>query len=385
MTPHSRTHCHDSNRQRRASAPARPERATRRHAATAALLPLALLALGVPRAASAYDDGRAGFALRVKGLLSPYEVMSVTALPRETLEIEPFGGAGAAGLELKAECGELQRKKGARWSYRAPATEGRCTIEARDVATSDTTRLNVFVLVPYDQVVRGRLKGYRIGDYPARPPGGNPAYVRPRGFVEVTKADEDTRLTPHFKLKHFVSKQGDRFPKFLIFDERLLLKLEAILERLNRQGIEADTLHVMSGYRTPFYNKAIGNVAFSMHQFGGAADVFVDEDGDQRMDDINGDERVDVADAQHLYQIIDALETGLPWVGGLGPYPATPAHGPFVHVDVRGRRARWGELPPKVASAAVRSEKTPAAAPPAKAAPKKAAAASRAAARRAVR
>jgi len=27
--------------------------------------------------------------------------------------------------------------------------------------------------------------------------------------------------------------------------------------------------------------------------------------------------------------------------GGMGFYPATSAHPPFVHVDVRGSRARW--------------------------------------------
>ena len=29
-------------------------------------------------------------------------------------------------------------------------------------------------------------------------------------------------------------------------------------------------------------------------------------------------------------------------VGGLAAYDATTAHGPFVHIDLRGYRARWG-------------------------------------------
>jgi hypothetical protein len=29
-------------------------------------------------------------------------------------------------------------------------------------------------------------------------------------------------------------------------------------------------------------------------------------------------------------------------IGGLGMYKATRQHGPFIHVDVRGNRARWG-------------------------------------------
>jgi uncharacterized protein YcbK (DUF882 family) len=32
----------------------------------------------------------------------------------------------------------------------------------------------------------------------------------------------------------------------------------------------------MSGYRTPYYNGVLHDVRYSMHQFGGAADIFVD-------------------------------------------------------------------------------------------------------------
>jgi len=63
------------------------------------------------------------------------------------------------------------------------------------------------------------------------------------------------------------------------------------------------------------------------------------------MDDLNGDGRVDLQDAGVLYEIVDDLY-GRPWyaplIGGLARYRTTSAHGPFVHVDVRGSRARWG-------------------------------------------
>jgi len=36
---------------------------------------------------------------------------------------------------------------------------------------------------------------------------------------------------------------------------------------------------------------------------------------------------------------VEAANPGL--VGGIGIYPATSAHGPFVHIDARGTRARW--------------------------------------------
>ena len=101
----------------------------------------------------------------------------------------------------------------------------------------------------------------------------------------------------------------------------------------------------MSGYRTPFYNRAIGNVQYSRHIYGDGADIFVDvSPRDELMDDLNGDGRVDLRDARVLYEIVEGLEGGdvAGLVGGLATYDATSAHGPFVHVDGRGYRARWG-------------------------------------------
>jgi uncharacterized protein YcbK (DUF882 family) len=93
----------------------------------------------------------------------------------------------------------------------------------------------------------------------------------------------------------------------------------------------------MSGYRTPAYNRALGNVLYSRHTFGSAADIFVDANHDGRMDDLNGDGRSDAGDAEVLYRLFEEPQS----TGGLGKYRETRAHGPFVHVDVRDRRARW--------------------------------------------
>jgi uncharacterized protein YcbK (DUF882 family) len=60
------------------------------------------------------------------------------------------------------------------------------------------------------------------------------------------------------------------------------------------------------------------------------------------MDDLDGDGRIDLRDARLLAEAADAVERRHPELaGGIGVYPATDAHGPFVHIDVRGRRARW--------------------------------------------
>jgi uncharacterized protein YcbK (DUF882 family) len=105
-------------------------------------------------------------------------------------------------------------------------------------------------------------------------------------------------------------------------------------------------LFVMSGFRTPEYNaldlgpKARSKV--SRHMYGDAADVYPDDHGRGVIDDLNGDGRIDLADARILADAADAVEREHPTlVGGIGIYPGNGAHGPFVHIDVRGKRARW--------------------------------------------
>jgi uncharacterized protein YcbK (DUF882 family) len=132
-----------------------------------------------------------------------------------------------------------------------------------------------------------------------------------------------------------------------VLREPLIDKLELVLAELRRMGVSANRLRVMSGFRTPQYNQqgvgAGGRVQDSRHQYGDAADIIVDADGDGRMDDLNADGRVDLADARYLVRIILAVEEAHPeLVGGIGVYRSAGQSGPFVHVDARGERARWG-------------------------------------------
>ena len=129
------------------------------------------------------------------------------------------------------------------------------------------------------------------------------------------------------------------WPKYLVLDLKLVDKLECVIKDLEISG-----LHVMSGYRTPQYNGpgGDGRVKNSRHTYGDAADVWVDEDGDGRMDDLNHDGRVDADDAEVLARAVEHVERLYPALtGGAGTYRATREHGPFVHVDTRGRPARW--------------------------------------------
>jgi hypothetical protein len=229
-----------------------------------------------------------------------------------------------------------------RWIWTSPSNPGLYPIQFDAPDSGDTVTLQAFVVVPYYRLRGDVLNGYRIGRYPKKLLPGLPSLS---GFIEVTEKNKEALVSPNFQLKQFLCKQnssGSR--KYLVLNERLPLALEYILEKVKLAGFQVTTFHVMSGYRTPAYNKSLGNVRFSAHQWGMAADIFIDENGDGVMDDLNGDGSSDIHDAEVLYRLIDdaAIQPqGQKLIGGLGKYPATDAHGPFVHIDVRDRIARW--------------------------------------------
>lgn len=212
----------------------------------------------------------------------------------------------------------------------------------------DSTSFAFIRLRPFADKVKGRIGQYRIGAWSAetRTPR-SPAYAAPDGFIEVTLENRDTHVSEHFRLRDFLTKdQGDVWPKYLVLSERLLDKLELLIAELEAEGIVSPRMAVMSGFRTPQYNAqgvgAGGRASESRHQFGDAADVYLRTDRDW-MPDLTGDGRVDTRDAPRVARAVERIDAKHPeLVGGIGIYPATAAHGPFVHVDVRGVVARWG-------------------------------------------
>jgi hypothetical protein len=284
-------------------------------------------------------------AVMLDGVEWTTKVASAPVMPGESIVIEVRDPA-ASQWAFAAPQGKAVRLAPGKWRWHAPQQPGivkaNLTIAGEDDAT---TEIKLLVMVPASLVNRtGRLNGYRIGAYPAKPLKGNPLYLPPRGFVQVTDDNDDELLSPRFRLGQFTSKQSKDFPKYVVIEPKLVVRLENLASRLDALDLPSK-LHVMSGYRTPFYNQVLGNVEYSLHQWGVAADVFVDEDEDGMMDDLNKDKRIDRADATTLFKVAEALDRrsggGEAFAGGLGIYGNTNAHGPFVHIDVRGRPARW--------------------------------------------
>lgn len=308
-------------------------------AALAILLHLA----GWTLAQKPFDAGKASFELAYKEETSPYRVNAVFLLPGEVLELA-VKDQRKGDFVFQGDTGGPWMGATA-WRWTAPREAGLHPLVVRRADNTDSMILNAMVMVPVSEMEGESLHGYRIGKYPDRPLKGLQFYRNPKGYIRVDSATAGVQVSPHFRLGQFICKQSPELPAFLVLRERLVLKLEAVLEEANRHGHPCSTFHVMSGYRTPFYNRLIGNVKHSAHQFGGAADVFIDsEPEDGSMDDLNGDGKSDGKDSQILFRIVDKMSLNrfyLPYLGGVGHYSRNRSHGPFVHVDVRGFRATW--------------------------------------------
>ena len=221
-------------------------------------------------------------------------------------------------------------------------------------AIKPVTDFNLISMRPRAEKRNGRVGLYYIGNWPGEtgrvsaPKKAPPdRYRPPSGFIEVTQGNADTRVSEHFRLRDFLTKgQENVWPKFLVLEMRTVDKLELVLSDLESRGIDVSGVRVMSGFRTPQYNKSGGNTGgragLSRHMYGDAADVFIDSNHDGVMDDLNRDGRSTISDARVIDQAVDRVEAAHPeLVGGTGVYSAASGHGPFIHIDTRGYRARW--------------------------------------------
>ena len=176
------------------------------------------------------------------------------------------------------------------------------------------------VMVPFDRDLGAWLNGYRIGTCLAERVRGE--HEMPVGFIEVRRELLDLPLSKHLKLSDFVTHddQDDVWPKYVALNPRLLDKFELILADVGGAARPELEIDVHSGFRSPSHNREVRHAATdSRHQYGDAADVYVDNDGRGRMADLNHDGRVDYRDARVIRDAVDRVEAAHPeLVGGVG-------------------------------------------------------------------
>jgi uncharacterized protein YcbK (DUF882 family) len=197
--------------------------------------------------------------------------------------------------------------------------------------------LTLAVLVPFKDKEGQMLNGYRIGTYLAEKIAGN--QTPPEGFLEITERDVDLPISKHLKVSDFLTHDDQQtWPRYAAVSPRLLDKLELVVTEITRwYGGAAPVslgIDVHSGFRAPAHNSRIARAARdSQHQYGDAADVVIDA---------NGDGRYTALDSRLVGLAVEIVELKHPdLVGGLGIYTSGHSATTYVHIDARGTRARW--------------------------------------------
>jgi len=314
----------------------------------------ALLAFGVPVLVILVTKVVAGKEVRgrVRSLFTqppppPAELVNVpVAVPRDhvvVLDDSLFGRSGKVRVKTLRGL-DAERIDGLKDVFGAKAL-GRPSVLG--MATVDDPQAFSFItLLPWREKRGAYVGPYHMGWWPAERTVVAANYENPTGFIEVTAANQLTRVSEHFRLRDFLTHdQEDVWPKYVVLREALLDKLELVLQTLEARGTPTQNVRVLSGFRAPYYNAALvaeGAARASRHQFGDASDIIIDNDNDGRMDDLNHDGRVDVQDTEVILNAVERVERAYPeLVGGLGLYAGMGPSGPFTHIDVRGSRARW--------------------------------------------
>ena len=122
------------------------------------------------------------------------------------------------------------------------------------------------------------------------------------------------QLTRNFHIDEFKCRDGSDVPKEYIENVRTLCEnLQVIRETVDQP------IRVISGYRTPDYNKKIKGAKKSQHMLAKAADIRIRGMSPRKVRAV----------------IIGLIKKGQISSGGVGLYRT------FVHYDIRGRNARW--------------------------------------------
>ena len=288
---------------------------------------------------------------------APSHILSLFALPGETVpfDLASYSGTPPARLSrFRVEASDdvdVRLNDQSQFLLTAPLRPGIYSVVFQEVMESPELpnplpyRVQVVVMHPAGEARGGFLNGYPVGIYPREDSGEPWHFQRPRGFVEITPENENVLLSDHVTLEDLDCNMVAPFPHYASIRTSLLVKLEGIADELLQRGLPGDHIKILSGFRTPEYNRSIGNrTRFSRHIVGDAADIFVDADGDGRMDDLNHDGRSNRRDAAFLLAIVDEMDRSQAYrslVGGASAYRGTRSHGPFVHVDTRGFLTRW--------------------------------------------
>lgn len=137
-------------------------------------------------------------------------------------------------------------------------------------------------------------------------------------------------MSKYFTPAEFMCHDGTAYPI-----DWIAARLGPLCAQLDYiRGVWGGPIRVLSGFRTPAYNRQVGGALHSYHMEGMAADLAPIMFGDFSPD---WDQPIQV---ERLYRLVNGLATDghLPLIKGIGHYP-----GRFIHLDIRPTPAivRW--------------------------------------------
>lgn len=295
----------------------------------------------------AFSQEKADFKLKYDGHKIPFKIFSIFVLPGEKIKLSAENSNQNSKFSYIGSEGEFLYRDGDTLGWKAPQKSGHYSLKIKDTKNNGNNeiKLNIFVLHPFEEKKNGYIDGFKIGSYPKIPADKNGHYKNPKGFLKIEKSMLDLKITPHFKLEQFLTNQTENFPHYVAVKESLLLKLEYLLKEYNKAGFDINTFGVVSIYRSPYFNKEIGNHSkHSRHIYGDAADIFIDNNGDGQMDDLNNDGKIDINDARVMADIAVRFDQNPKYsklAGGVASYKSNCVRGPFIHIDTRGFHVKW--------------------------------------------
>jgi hypothetical protein len=257
------------------------------------------------------------------------------------------------------------RRNGRRWWIRPTEATDRIWFRLRETRTGRTWDTGLLILVPRPVVVDARgivqsppeARGFPLGAYPE--PEDVPRIYRARAKALSARyyiiTDSALPISRHYTVGMFLSKMRPvrtytGRAHLLVLDYGLVDLLERITARWNSLGYPGRA-RIESPFRTPDYNNAAeaGRATFSLHMYGSAVDVISSVEDDRLHDDTDRDGDRDLDDLLPLARSLEAgMRAGTLPKGGIGVYRYIHYDGRAeefqVHVDLRGRIAKWGSL-----------------------------------------
>jgi hypothetical protein len=266
-------------------------------------------------------------------------------------------------------------------TYESTQTGGLFSSKPEDIVFPFQSHLKCLMPIQADMDKSAKINGFEIGKYPNpldpfdlraasnpdRIKNNYTTYLPPTLFYEVTPETYFLKIFDQYALGEFDldPRFSDlNYPRYIAIHPKILRKLSLLRTLMNEKGVPVSKFNLIYGFRSPHYNLGAHDEdgdktlksSFSIHMYGLALDIIVDEDHDMVIDDLNKDGRIDHDDAMELRKYVDELDRtlrdqGSDLVGAAFTYRhhdywerGEYAQTPYVHFDARGFLREDGTL-----------------------------------------